>query len=268
MKSSAQVLVQRHQGLCTITLDNPGKLNALTVQMWLDLRKAFEQVQQSDDRCVLLQGANGQFAAGGDIEEFLEFRFQADRLRHFHEQQVKPALDAIWACDVPVIAKLDQFCVGGGLEMAACCDLRIAGLSCRLGIPIGKLGFPLAVDEMQHVLRVVPHALLREMLLEARLYDAPEALQKGLVHRVVKDEDLEAEVQQSVARIMALSPLAQRLNKRTLRQLLEARENAQPFHEVMNEPGRQAHFAFATAHDHREGIMAFIDKRKPQFKGY
>jgi len=245
-------------GVARVHIRNPAKLNALSVAMWQQLRAAFEQLQSAADatRVVLIAGEGGHFAAGGDIEEFPSFRFDEARLRRFHEADVAPALRALLDCDIPVVAQIEGPCIGGGLEIAACCDLRICGRGSRFGIPIARLGFPLAPSEAEIVARVLGLPLLRELLLEARLLGADEALARGIVNRVVADEAVAAEAQASAARIAALSPLAQRINKRTLRQLAAGGPSAAQRHE---------HFAYADSPEHREGLAAFVEKRPARF---
>ena len=245
-------------GVARVRIHNPTKQNALNVAMWRQLRAAFEQLQAAaaTTRVVLLSGEGGHFAAGGDIEEFPDFRFDEQRLRDFHEQDVAPALHALLACDMPVLAQIEGSCIGGGLEIAACCDLRICGRGSRFGIPIARLGFPLAPSEAQIVARVLGLPLLRELLLEARLLGADEALARGIVNRVVDDGTVAAEAEASAARIAALSPQAQRLNKRTLRQLAAGGPSAAQRHE---------HFGYADSAEHREGLAAFIEKRPARF---
>ena len=135
-------------GVARVTLANPGKHNAIDIGMWRALRVRFEALQQmpvqAAPRCVIVCGAGGQFASGGDIDEFAGFRFDENALRHFHEHIVAPALQAMLDCDVPLLAQIDGSCIGGGLEVAACCDIRLCGTASRFGAPIAKLGFPMA----------------------------------------------------------------------------------------------------------------------------
>lgn len=245
-------------GVARVVLSHPGKLNALSVAMWHELRAIFDGLNSAADgpRVLLLCGEGGNFAAGGDIEEFPSFRFDEGKLRQFHEAGVAPALRAMLDCDIPLVAQIDGACIGGGLEIAACCDLRICGRASRFGIPIARLGFPLAPSEALVVGRVLGLPLLRELLLEARLLGADEALARGIVNRVVDDAKVGVEAQASAERIAALSAQAQRINKRTLRQLAEGGPNAVQRHE---------HFGYADSPDHREGLAAFVEKRSARF---
>lgn len=243
-------------GIARLTIANPGKLNALTVAMWRGLRTAVEGLAGTPTRVLVVQGEGDNFAAGGDIEEFPDFRFDEALLRRFHEDDVAPALRALLDCDLPVIAQIEGACIGGGLEIAACCDIRICGMGSRFGIPIAKLGFPLAPLEAEMVARVLPLRLMRELLLEARLISATEAHAHGVVNRVVKDDEVAAEVQRTAERIAALSPQAMRLNKITLRQLARG---------GISDAERLAHYTYADSAEHREGLAAFIDKRPARF---
>jgi enoyl-CoA hydratase len=262
--SCAEVRFAPHSTLpdvAVLTLSNPGKLNAVSVAMWQQLRVAFDGLAEREPqlRAVIVRGEGGTFVSGGDIEEFPAFRFDEARLRHFHEDIVAPALAAMYQCDVPLVAQIERACVGGGLEIACQCDLRIAGEGSRFGAPIARLGFPMAPDELAGVVRVVGWATAAEVLLEARLLDAASAWQRGLVQRVVPDDQVPAEAEATAARIATGAPLAARLNKRTLR-LIAPQVS-------FTEAQRSALAAYASGPDHREGISAFIEKRKPTFTG-
>ncbi len=261
---TGRVSLQPHDrldGVAVLSFENAGKLNAVSVSMWQQVRSLMDGLaeREPDLRAIIVRGAGGTFVSGGDIEEFPAFRFDEQRLRHFHEQIVAPALEAMYRCDIPLVAQIERVCVGGGLEIACQCDLRIAGRSTRFGAPIARLGFPMAIDELAGVVRVAGWATAAEILLEARLLDAAAAHQRGLVQRLVDDEDVAAEAEATAARIAAGAPLAARLNKRTLRLIAP-----QP---VFSEADRRALAAYATGPDHREGISAFLEKRKPRFSG-
>jgi enoyl-CoA hydratase/carnithine racemase len=255
------IALERSGPLARVTLAHPGKHNAIDIAMWQALRLAFEQLQAlpaaDAPRAVIVCGEGGQFASGGDIAEFAGFRFDEARLHGFHEQVVAPALQAMLDCDIPVLAQIAGACIGGGLEIAACCDIRIAGAGSRFGAPIARLGFPMAPGELLLLSRVVPAPVLREMLLEARLLDAAAALQHGLVHGVVADAEVAAHTLQRAGQIATLSPQATRINKRTLRQI--AIGGPTPAE-------RSAHFGYADSAEHREGIAAFLEKRTPHFQ--
>lgn len=235
-----------------LTLHNPGRLNALARHMWPELRAALERaIGDPQLRCIIVRGADGQFAAGADLEEFPTYHFDAGSARHFHETEPGPALHALLDCELPLVAQIDGVCVGGGLEIAACCDLRVAGRSSRFGAPIARLGFPMAPDELAILLERFGHATLAEILIEARLFDASQALAKGLVHRVVDDGEVAAEADATARRIASLPPEAMRIHKRTLRQIATGR---------FGEAERAAHFRYAGGAEHHEAVRRFLDK--------
>jgi len=241
--------------LARLTLSNPGRMNALTRAMWRQLRTLFDGLAEREPqlRAVVVQGAGGHFATGADLEEFPRFHFDAASARSFHETEPAPALQAMLDCDIPLVARIDGVCVGGGLEIAACCDIRIAGHASRFGAPIAKLGFPMAPDELAIMLQAIGRATIAEMLFEARLFDAHEALQRSIVHRVVADETVGAEAEATALRIARLPGLAARINKQTLRQLARG---------ALTESERAAHYRYAASDEHREGVAAFLGKRR------
>ncbi len=245
------------RAIAHVTISNPQRLNALTRAMWRELRTTFEGLAEREPelRVVIVQGEDGHFAAGADLEEFQHFHFDPVQARAFHEQEPAPALQAMLACDIPLVAQIDGVCIGGGLEVAACCDLRIAGESSRFGAPIAKLGFPMAPDELAIMQGVLGRATMTELLLEARLYDAAQALQRGLVHRVVADADVRAEARATAERIAALPALTARINKQTLRQLAASPAGS------LDDAQREAHFRYASSDEHRDGIAAFLKRR-------
>ena len=123
----ACIRVQADGPVTTVVLHNPDKLNAMSRTMWRELRVAFVAIAADPHvRCVLLRGAGPHFCAGGDIAEYPGFRFDAEQLQHFHEEEVWGALAAILACDVPVLAQIQGVCMGAGVEIASACDLRLA----------------------------------------------------------------------------------------------------------------------------------------------
>ena len=258
---AGQVRLALQGPIARVTLSHPGKLDAITRAMWRELRDIFIRIQQAPDlRCVIVGGEHGGFCAGGDIAEYAQFRFHPETLRRFHEEDVWGGLSAMLACEVPIVAELAGACMGAGLEIACCCDIRIAGASTRFGAPIGRLGFPMAPREAQLVAAVAGEATLREMLLEAVQLDAREMKARGFVQRVVANEDLLAEVQATAERVAQLAPQAARMNKRTLRRVAGGAADA-----PLPEDLAARAYDYATSAEHREGISAFLEKRSPRF---
>jgi enoyl-CoA hydratase/carnithine racemase len=256
-----QVRLALQGQVARVTLSHPGKLDAMSRGMWRELREAFTAIQSDGEvRCAIVGGENGGFCAGGDIAEYPQFRFHPETLRRFHEEDVWGGLAAMLACEVPVIAQIDGSCMGGGMEIACCCDIRIAGSSARFGAPIGRLGFPMAPREAQLLAAVAGEATVREMLLEGVQLDAREMKARGFLQRVVPNEDLELEVQASADRICRLAPQAARMNKRTLRRLAGRPAEAPPPADLLERA-----YDYATSAEHREGVSAFLEKRPPRF---
>lgn len=256
-----EILFSHDNGIATLTLSNPDKLNAVDAGMWRGLRARMNAINASPDiRCVVLRGAGDKaFAAGGDIEEFVTVRATVDDALHYHEELVAAALDAVRACPVPTVAMIQGACIGGGLEIAGCCDLRIAGESSRFGAPINKLGFSMYPGEMAGLLALVGPSVLLEILLEGRILSAREALGKGLLTRVVDDEEVEREALATANRIIKGAPLVARWHKQWVHRLM----SGQP---LSSEEKREA-FDFLATEDYQEGLDAFFTKRSPVFKG-
>jgi enoyl-CoA hydratase/carnithine racemase len=188
--------------------------------MWRQLRQAFLQLQADPRvRVVVVRGDDGHFCAGGDIAEYADFRFQSESLRDFHENDVWGGLSAMLACDVPIVAQIEGNCMGAGLEIASCCDLRLASEDARFGAPIARLGFPMAPREAALVARAVGESTARAMLLAARVFDAPALLARGFLHELLPASALAGSAQELAAQMSALAPQAARANKRTLREL-------------------------------------------------
>ena len=206
--STEVILVNRDADVATVTLNRPEKLNALTKPMWKRLGEVMRELSADDSlRCVVLRGAGEKsFAPGNDISEFANTRSNSAQAREYgvvhHE-----ALAALDECRHPMVALIHGICVGGGLEIAALCDLRICGVSSRFGIPINRLGLTLGLREMRALMSLVGKAVTLEILLEGRVFGAEEALQKGLVTRVVPDDKVEEEAYATARRMADGAPL-------------------------------------------------------------
>lgn len=257
-----QVLVGREGAIATVALSNPGKLNALTVAMWRELARVMNALSAEEGlRCVVLRGAGTEaFAAGADIAEFAAARDNAEQGRRYHREYVYGALKAVDECRHPTLAMIHGPCVGGGLELACMCDLRIAGESGRFGVPISRLGFAIAYDELAALLPLTGRAVALEILVEGRVWEAGEALAKGLLARVVPDARLEAEVRATAQRIAEGAPLVHRWHKRFVRRLA-------PRPAPLTEGEIAENFAYFATEDYRIGMEAFASKKKPKFVG-
>ena len=248
-------------GVATVTLRHTGKFNAMSRLMWRELRAVFETLQQRTDLFgVLVRGEDGHFCAGGDISEYTSFRFDEAGLRDFHENDVWGGLSAMLACDLPIVAQIEGNCMGAGVEIASCCDIRIAADSARFGAPIAKLGFPMAPREAALVMRAVGELTAREMLLAAAVLDATEMKQRGFLNQVVPADEVAVAAQLRVQRISQLAPQAARMNKAALRTLAPV-----PHGPAVAQLIASA-YDYANSAEHHEGITAFMEKRPPQFQ--
>jgi len=254
------VTLQRSGAIASVTLSHPGRLNAISVAMWQAIVRILGELSSDPAvRCVVFRGADGNFSAGGDITEFPQERQDAGALFRYHQEIIAPALQAIGHCPLPTLAWIEGACVGGGLEIACQCDLRIAGAGARFGAPIRHLGFPMAPDELGGLLAVAGRAVTLELLLEGRVLTSADAYAKGLLTRVVADDSLEAEVTRVATDLAAGSALVARINKETVRRLTPA---TAPFSEGEL---RAFYAAWSDSADHREGVNAFLEKRRPNF---
>lgn len=255
MQESLHLAVDGH--IAHLTIRRPAKFNAMSRAMWRELAGLVAGLSGRDDvRVLVLAGEGDHFCAGGDIAEYPGFRFDAASLRDFHEQEVWGGLSALLDCDKPVIAQIAGHCMGAGVELASCCDIRVATASARFGAPIARLGFPMAPREAELVAREAGLASAREMLLQAAVLDAPTMLARGFLNAVVPEAALAADVMQRAQQVARLSPEAARLNKQTLRALAGgARADALV----------EGAYDYAGHAEHREGIAAFLGKRAPVF---
>lgn len=255
----SEIIVQKDGVIATVTLSSPEKLNAIDVAMWRDLAQAFAALSQDTSlRCVIVRGAGENFAAGADIEEFAAVRSTMEQGIAYHTEIIADALESISTCLHPTIAAIEGVCVGGGLEIACACDLRIASSTSRFGIPVNRLGFPLAPGELQGLLQLIGKAATLEILLEGRVFDANEAKEKRLIQRIT--DDVPAETLAAATRIARGAPLAARMNKQLVRRLT-------PASGPLTEQELRAAFAFLDSDDYREGVRSFLEKRKPDFIG-
>lgn len=259
---AAGIMVERDRDIATVVLGNPGKLNALTVAMWRELAAAMRKLAADDGlRCVVVRGAGeAAFAAGADIAEFTTERDNAEQGKRYHRELVHGALKAIGECRHPTVALIKGPCVGGGLEIACQCDLRISDESGRFGVPINRLGFAIAYDELAALLPLAGRAVVLELLLEGRVWNAREAYTKGLLTRVVPDNRVEEEAYAAARRIADGAPLVARWHKKFIRRLAVAPA-------PLTDAEIDGNFAYFATEDYRIGYEAFIAKKKPKFVG-
>jgi enoyl-CoA hydratase/carnithine racemase len=254
------ILVDHDGRIATVTLNRPAKLNALTRSMWQDLGAAIGTLSADDSlRCIVVRGAGEKaFSPGNDIAEFASERSNKGQARAYGRVMHATAR-AFEACRHPLVAQIHGICVGGGLEIAALCDLRICGTSSRFGAPIKNLGLVMAYPEMAPLVRLVGASVALEILLEGRIFDAAEAKEKGLVTRVVADAEVASEARATAQRIAEGAPLAARWHKKFARRLAEGRP-------ITDAEYDECFDCFDTE-DFRVGYAAFLAKQKPGFVG-
>lgn len=258
--SGAQVRVTREGPVATVHLHGPDRHNVLDRDGWWALGSMVRELGEDERlRCVVIRGAGGRaFSAGSDIRAFTAQRDTDEDVRAYSDA-IAGALRAIQECRHPTLALVEGLCVGGGLEIAAACDLRLCGASSRFGAPITRLGLTMSYEELAPLVGLLGPAPVLEILLTGELIDAERAHALGLVGRVVPDDRVVEEGYALAARVAEGAPLVNRWHKRFVRRLLDPRP-------LTDEEREEAHEAFRTR-DYREGRAAFLDKRTPDFRG-
>lgn len=254
-----RIAVERDGPVATVWLDHPSKLNVLDGVGWETLAETFYELSGDEGlRCVVVRGRGGRaFSAGSDIGRFpTQRRTSEDVLRY--SALIHGALAAVRESLHPTVALVEGLCVGGGLEIAACCDLRVAGESSRFGAPINRLGLTMAFEELDPLVRLLGPGPVLDILLTGDLLDSRAALACGLASRVFPDDRLESECGDLVQRIVSGAPLVNRWHKRFVRRL----EDGWPGPEERAE----AYESFETR-DYEEGTQAFLQKRPARFEG-
>lgn len=257
---SAQVRVEVTPPIATVRLDQPERHNVLDLAGWRTLADAFEGLSRSDEvNAVVVIGTGGRaFSAGSDIAAFPAQRDGPEDVRAY-SAAITAAMEAVRGCRHPTVAVIEGICVGGGLEIAACCDLRVCGESSRFGAPINRLGLTMSHDELEPLVELVGPSPVLELLLSGDLIDAERARSFGLVNRIWPDAAVVEQGYGLAARIAAGAPLVNRWHKKFIRRLQDRRP-------LTAEEREEAHAAFETD-DYREGRAAFLEKRDPRFRG-
>lgn len=251
-----EIDVKVEQGVATIRLERPKKLNAVTAAMAAEFERVLDQLASNDDAVVVvLTGAGQAFSAGSDIAELGALASFVD----FHERPEYAA--TLLAFPKPVIAMVNGYALGGGLEMALSCDIRVANSEARFGATEVNLGWIGRGGNTQLLPRLIGYGAAAKMVFTGELISAQEALRLGLVEQVVPPEELEESTFALARTIAEKSPFALKLAKRALRMSLNSTLDAGLRYEW-----ELATLCFATE-DKQEGIAAFLERRKPSFKG-
>ncbi len=253
------------ESVVRLTISNPAKRNALDHPILDAITDTLAELAAPDSaaRCVIITGANGMFSAGYDIGEIPDEDFE-EQAEGLIAHPFTKAIDELEAFPYPTLAILPGHTIGGGLELALSCDLRVALGSIRLGMPPAKLGLVYSHTGLRRFIDAIGAARTRELFLLGRYIDAPTALSWGLVNRVEPAEELERVGLEIAAELAGNAPLAQTGNKRVIAELLEAEsELPEQVEEELIEL-RRASFA---SRDMREGMRAFAEKRPARWLG-
>lgn len=255
------ILISRdEQQIVTLTLNNPDKMNAMNLEMWQRLGDLMQELEADDSvRCIVVRGSGERaFSAGADIEEFPRTRLNKAQAMAYGKVTNR-AMKAVSESRHPTLAVIQGACVGGGLELASVCDMRICGESSRFGAPINRLGLVMSYGELGALVALAGRAVALEIVLEGRVFDAAEALQKGLINRVVPDTAVLEEGYAAARRIAVGAPLVARWHKGFVHRLALP----QPLTEAEQEI---AYDCFETE-DFQIGYRAFLAKQRPGFVG-
>ena len=256
-----QLRVEDRGSVRWLVADNPRRLNAFTTAMWSDVPRLIAEAEQDPDvRVVVLAGAGDKaFSAGADISEFETTR-TAEKSAEYDKLN-NEAFEAVARSAKPTIAAIQGYCMGGGLELAICCDLRLASETSQFSVPAAKLGIGYNPRWIRPMLAVVSPARARELLYTGRRFNAQEALAMGLVNSVHPAGEIEAAVTQLADEIAANAPLSVLAAKRSIDEMVGNPENPDiaALDRLVN--------AYFASEDYIEGRRAFMQKRKPVFRG-
>lgn len=261
LASGKLVVDEPADGVARIRISNSAKRNALDHEI-LDALAAEASSQKA--RCLLLIGDGPVFSAGYDIGNFTDDQELSDQAERLVAHPFAEAIEAIEAYPYPVVAALNGHAIGGGLELAVTCDLRIAARGVKLGMPPAKIGLIYSHTGLRKFIEVCGVANTNELFLLGRNVDADRGYEMGLVNRVVEPEELEEAAAQLAAELAGNAPLSLAGNKRAIRAL---RENPWPLGPELERELVELRESCFVSEDFREGIRAFGEKRQPRWKG-
>jgi enoyl-CoA hydratase/carnithine racemase len=254
------------EGVVRLTISNPAKRNALDHPILDAISETLAELAapEAPARCVLITGAHGMFSAGYDIGEIPDDEFE-ERAERLVAHPFTQAIDALEAFPLPTLAVLPGHTIGGGLELALSCDLRVAQAGIKLGMPPAKLGLVYSHTGLRRFIDAIGAARTRELFLLGSYIDAPTALAWGLINRLAEPEQLEARALETAVELAGNAPLSQAGNKRVIAALLHAESELPADVEAELIELRRASFA---SEDMREGMRAFAERRAPRWRGH
>ena len=255
-------MVEKKGAVGWIVFNQPGKRNAINNAMWRGIPEAMKRFDADPEvRCVVFRGAGTDaFSAGADISEFEKNRSSKEAVGGY-DTLLDQVLHSIQDSLKPSVAMIYGYCFGGGVEIALACDLRYCGASAKFAIPAAKLGLAYNVEGHKRLLETIGHAKTREIMFLGRRYDAQEALDMGMVHRVLPDAELESFTQKLISDLSENAPLSIANTKTILEEY--AKSVGAPDHARMQAAIERC----AHSEDYKEGRRAFMEKRKPRFQG-
>ena len=262
MSNEGRLIVERNGAIGRVIFSNPDKRNAMSLDMWRALPRAVQELDGDDSvRVVVLEGTGDKaFVAGADISQFEEVRLDP-RARREYDDTVDAGYAAAIRCSKPVAAKIRGFCVGGGLGIAASCDVRICAEDARFRMPAGRLGLGYNLEGIKRFVDLIGPQNAYDLFFSARMIDAVEALRMGFVSKVVPVDQLDAEVARWAGMVAENAPLTLRALKLAVNTLL-----SQPVGGDIAAVDAAIERCF-TSDDYREGVRAFLEKREPRFEG-
>jgi enoyl-CoA hydratase len=262
MSETDKMLSRKESGVGYVTFNNPERHNAVSLDMWAATKAILDGFAADNDvRVVVLSGAGGKaFVSGADISKFESERATLEAVRAYNVKS-DGAYISIAEFPKPTIAMIRGYCIGGGLGLATCCDLRIASDNSRFAVPAAKLGLGYGYNGLKRLVDIVGPAFAKEIFYTARQFDAQEAVAMGLVNRVVPSAELETYVKGVTDMICANAPLTIKAVKVTVGEVLQedSKRNLARSSELVEQ-------CFASR-DYTEGRTAFMEKRKPVFTG-
>ena len=260
--STGKIIAGKAGGIGYLGLNQPGKHNAISYAMWVAIAEVMESFRADDEvRVVVMSGEGGRaFSAGADISEFSGNRSTEAQIE-VYDAAGRAAYDAITNIPKPVIARIEGYCVGGGLATALCADLRIATEDSRFGIPAARLGVGYSYAGLRPLVDIVGPSFAKEILFTARRFTASEALRMGLVNQVLPREEIGGFVDDYARTIAANAPLTVKACKTVVAELAKdpAGRDVALCEEVVG--------ACFASEDYKEGRTAFMEKRRPRFTG-
>ena len=259
---TSKILSATDGAVGTLTFNNPERRNAVSLDMWRAAADAFSTLAaDSEVRVIVLTGAGGKaFVSGADISKFEDERNSSDAVATYNAA-VDGFSKMLLDCEKPSIAMIRGYCIGGGVGIAVCCDLRVATDASRFAVPAAKLGLGYGVENIRRLMDLIGPQFTAEMLYTARQFDAAEALRIGLVNLVVPDSEIETTVQDVASTIAENAPMTIRATKAILRELLR-----DPADRDTARCEALVRACFESS-DYQEGRRAFLEKRKPVFRG-